>query len=39
MVIDEKQRLHVVYQRPDGLWHLQASLGKYGPQWLRQQSD
>ncbi len=39
MVIDAKQNLHVVFQRPDGLWHLQAKLGKYGPNWLQQKKD
>ncbi|MCS6851488.1 MAG: hypothetical protein NZ700_10025 [Gemmataceae bacterium] len=39
MVVDDKQHLHVVFQRPDGLYHLRGDLGPYRPNWLRRTQD
>lgn len=35
LVVDGKQQLHLVFHRPDGLWHLQARLDEESPAHLR----
>lgn len=39
MVVDKENRLHIVYQRADGLWHLEAKLGPIAKDRLATRAD